>query len=389
MILGAGTYQVPLIKKAKEMGFETIVLSIQGKYPGIELADQFFPIDTTDVDSVLSTAKRLDISAILTSGTDVCLPAIGKVIDELKLHGTGYQAACKSTDKTLMKEAFHEHSVMTAPFQIFKDSASAKKFAAQLGFPVMVKAADSSGSRGITKVNSEHEFDNAWIRASETSRSKQIIIEKFLTGVEFGAQAFIHGDQVMEVFFHGDTLTPPPYLTPIGHSMPSLMTSIDLQKSRSLIDHAARSVGLRDCISNVDMMMVDGVPYIIEIGARMGATCIPENIATYAGIDPYEHAILLSLGEHPRLTNSKAQPNASRLICAEKTGIVEKIEVPTSVSKHPDLVELQWDIQVGDRVSKFIVGSDRIGHLLVKSNNPTQAEQLAEKLTSEIRLQIS
>ena len=30
MILGAGIYQVPLIRKAKEMGLETLVVSIPG-----------------------------------------------------------------------------------------------------------------------------------------------------------------------------------------------------------------------------------------------------------------------------------------------------------------------------------------------------------------------
>ena len=40
MILGAGTYQVPLIKKAKEMGLYTIVVSIKGNYPGFSIADE-------------------------------------------------------------------------------------------------------------------------------------------------------------------------------------------------------------------------------------------------------------------------------------------------------------------------------------------------------------
>ena len=48
MILGAGIYQVPLIKKAKEMGLETLVVSIKGNYPGIALADSFYEIDKRD-----------------------------------------------------------------------------------------------------------------------------------------------------------------------------------------------------------------------------------------------------------------------------------------------------------------------------------------------------
>ena len=38
MILGAGTYQVDLIKKCKELGHEAIVVS-PGNYPGMKFAD--------------------------------------------------------------------------------------------------------------------------------------------------------------------------------------------------------------------------------------------------------------------------------------------------------------------------------------------------------------
>ena len=48
MILGAGIYQVPLIKKAKSIGYYTIVVSIPGDYPGFNIADEIAYIDTTD-----------------------------------------------------------------------------------------------------------------------------------------------------------------------------------------------------------------------------------------------------------------------------------------------------------------------------------------------------
>ena len=44
MILGAGIYQVPLIKTAKRLGLYTIVVSIPGNYPGFALALQPVPM---------------------------------------------------------------------------------------------------------------------------------------------------------------------------------------------------------------------------------------------------------------------------------------------------------------------------------------------------------
>ena len=48
MVLGAGIYQVPLIKKAKEMGLYTIVASIPGNYPGFLYADEIVYENTTN-----------------------------------------------------------------------------------------------------------------------------------------------------------------------------------------------------------------------------------------------------------------------------------------------------------------------------------------------------
>jgi biotin carboxylase len=388
MILGAGVYQVPLIKKAKEMGFETLVVSIAGNYPGISLADRFLEIDTTDVEKVVGAAKEHEILAVLTTGTDVCVPTIGAVVDALGLHGTGYDAACRSMDKVLMKQSFMKHSVPTAAFKMFMDSAEALRFANALGYPVMVKATDSSGSRGITKVNSEAEFSFAWERAYAVSRSKEIIVEQFLDGVEFGAQAFVHGDKVVAVFPHGDTVTPAPYFSPIGHSMPTQLTDDQQQKSAEVIEKAVQALGLRDCVSNVDLMLVDGEPKIIELGARMGATCLPENISIYAGIDAYEHLIRLALGDYLEIEVTARQANACMLLRSDESGTVAALNVPDAVMNHPDLVDLHWDVAVGDEVRAFKVGPDRIGHVIVKSETAEQGERLVEKLVSQIRIEI-
>lgn len=389
MILGAGVYQVPLIKKAKEMGFRTLVVSIGGRYPGIPLADRFFEINTTDTPRVLAAAQENDISAILTTGTDICVPTIGAVVDNLKLPGTGYDAACRSMDKVLMKQAFMEHAVPTAAFHMFTDVAEARHFAAKLGYPVMVKAPDSSGSRGITKVDSEMNFQAAWERAWEVSRSKKIIVEQFLEGTEFGAQAFVHGDRVVQIFPHGDTVTEAPYFSPIGHSMPTRLSADVQNKCANVVEKAVRALGIRNCISNVDLMLVNDEPKIIEIGARMGATCLPENISIYAGFDAYEHLIRLALGETPPVTITARQPNACLLLRSTKTGKVAALQVADAVLQHPGLVDFQWDVGVGDDVRAFKVGPDRIGHIIVKAPSAEEAEQLVSDLASQTAVQVA
>ena len=93
LILGAGIYQVPLIKTAKRMGIQTLVASIPGNYPGFELADKVFYENTVDHEKILGIAREEQIDGIVTAGTDVAVITIGKVCDALGLKGLSAEAA--------------------------------------------------------------------------------------------------------------------------------------------------------------------------------------------------------------------------------------------------------------------------------------------------------
>ena len=93
MIMGAGIYQVPLIKTAKRMGIHTIAVSIPGNYPGFAYADEVLHINTVDSGAVLKAAREKKIDGICTAGTDVAVMTIGRVNDAMGLSGISYEAA--------------------------------------------------------------------------------------------------------------------------------------------------------------------------------------------------------------------------------------------------------------------------------------------------------
>jgi len=382
MILGGGVYQTPLIRKAKSMGLETIVVTPRGKYPGINIADSWLDVDTTDVTRLVAAAKELDIDGIVTAGTDVCMPAMGAVVDSLGLRGASADAALKSMNKAIMKQTLAEYDVATAKFETCSNASEGLRFARKIGFPVMVKAVDSSGSRGISRATSRDEFAAAWSRALSVSRSGHVIVEKFLEGTEFGAQAFVTGDRLVSVFPHNDTVTAPPCFTPIGHSMPTSLTEAQISETAELIERAVAALGIEDCVSNVDLMLVDGEPHIIEIGARIGATCLPENISIYAGQDVYEYLIQLALGTSPTFDTVDRQANASRLLTSDKAGRVVQLPDPTGFKDYGHVDDFQWDVDMGDHVERFRVGPDRIGHIIVKSGSAEESETLVNGLAS-------
>jgi len=388
LILGAGVYQAPLIRRARQRGIETVVLSSPGPYPGIELADHFLPVDITDTTAVVQAARDHHVAGVVTAGTDHGMPALGAVVEALDLPGPGAKAARRSRDKQLMKKAFLDGGVPCARGEAHTDAGPALAAAEILGFPVVVKPAASSGSRGVTVVADTDGFPAAWETARAVAGDGPVLVEEFLEGLEFGAQAVVHGDRVVDVILHNDTVTDVTPPTPIGHSLPADLPAGAADRTRAVVEKAVAALGLTDCIANCDLMLTDGNPRVIELGGRIGATGLPEVIARHHRWDVYGHLLSLALGDYPGLPAPAGEPGAVLLLRSERTGRVKSLEVPADIANHPNLVDLQWDIAVGDAVRAFRVGPDRIGHLQVTGPNARAADRLAAEFQARITVEV-
>ena len=87
MILGAGAAQVPLIRRARQMGLEAIVATIPGPYPGIEEADIVSYTDITDCEAICREAERYGVCGVSTCCLETGLLALGYTCEKLGLPG--------------------------------------------------------------------------------------------------------------------------------------------------------------------------------------------------------------------------------------------------------------------------------------------------------------
>ena len=95
---------MPLIKKAKEEGYYTIVASPVKEEPGFELADEKVYVDLRDKEAVLEQAKRLNIDGITTDQAETPVRTVAYVAARLGLPGIGEDMAELFTNKYLMRE---------------------------------------------------------------------------------------------------------------------------------------------------------------------------------------------------------------------------------------------------------------------------------------------
>lgn len=396
MILGAGIYQVPLIKKAVELGIYTIVVSIPGDYPGFKYADKMYYVNTTDTDRVLEIAVKENIDGITTCGTDVALVTLATICEKLHLRGLPLISAKRSCNKILMKKALHESSVNVANFMICSinesiDSISDK--CKSIGYPVIIKAIDSSGSRGITIVHNESQVSLALSNVKSITHQDEFLVEEVLFGEEIGADAYIQDGKVEFIIPHGKYVYQANTGIPIGHYAPFNDDNIT-NKTIKLMENAIKSMGFNNCAVNADIMLCDGEPYIIEIGGRAGATCLPELISINNGYNYYEKLIkaCLSNGESLKPLDIIPKASASRLIFSSKSGKIVDISGLDNIRSDKNLsygiYTFVLDKQVGDYVDEFKIGPDRFGHIVTFANTLREAELILKDTLSKLHVVI-
>lgn len=386
MVMGAGIYQVPLIRKAKEMGIYTIAVSIPGNYPGFALADQVCYENTVDYERILEVARREKIDGIVTAGTDVAVITIGRVCDELGLTGLSFEAAKIASNKVLMKRRYEECGVRTARFREVSFEDDIYERTTGLEFPLIFKAVDTSGSRGIIRVNAREEFEEARALVKANTRRDFFLAEEFIEGEEFGAQAFVYRGEVKFILPHGDYVFQGDTGVPIGHFAPYALAPEIIGDMKVQLTGAIRAMGLDNCAVNADFILKDGKTYVLELGGRSGATCLAELVSIYYGFDYYEKLIRAALGEDVDFPQEHAVPNASMLLRSDRDGVITSIVNENRPDK--DICEIQFDYGVGDEVKKFRVGPHRIGHVIAKGGTLDQAVEKLNEALGKIRITV-
>ena len=386
MILGASVYQVPLIRTAKRMGLYTIVSSIPGNYPGFSDADKVCYINTIDKEAILKVCEEEGVNGICTSGTDVAVATIGHVNEKMGLAGISEGAAVKACDKYEMKKAFKAGGVSASKFIKACSYGEAHAAADEIGYPVVVKCVDSSGSRGINVVDCEEELRAAYEEAIGYSHKDYVLIEEKLNGKEIGVDGMVKDGEVMLIAphtkytykFKGATI-------PAGHSFPYRNSDKAIAEIEKQVTLAVKALGLNNCAFNSDVFVDGEKVYIIEMGGRAGATGIPELISIYYGFDFYEKMIENALGRMDDLgISDKRTPCMSKLLMSPVDGIITSIDEEAIDRIRARGYDIVLDYKVGQTVEQMHNGTTRIGHLIARTDDEQTVNGVMDEIYAAI-----
>lgn len=118
-----------------------------------------------------------------------------------KVIGPGWHVLAQTSDKLQAKTLAEACGVpvLKAMKTPTSDLSVIRQFAAQAGYPVMIKAVDGGGGRGIRLVESEDALQAAVDRATGESPSRKVFVEKAAVGGYHHVEVQVIGDGTGEV----------------------------------------------------------------------------------------------------------------------------------------------------------------------------------------------
>lgn len=385
LLQGASRGNLGFIKTAKEHGVYVVMTGLGGDFPCNPYADEFCKADILDCDAVLKVAQDHHVDGAIICCSDTGLQAVGRCNDVMGLTGLSEKSAEMAFNKLLMKERLTDAGVRTAKFyKVFneKDLQDAVK---GIGYPVIIKAVDLQGSRGINIVKEEQDLQPSFRDTMSLTRTNYCIVEEYLVGKEFGVQSFVYNNEVIFVLPHGDETFMCKTAVPIGHYMPYEMSDTQFNETCGQVKKAIAALGFNNCAVNVDLIERNGEVYIIELTGRVGANCLPELTSNFFGINYYEMILATCLGESPlQYWEQRKTPCATmaRMIKSEKKGVVKSISLP----KTGNDAEIHLFVHEGSEVRVFTNSNDAIGEIIVKGATLKDCELKLQSILKSIEV---
>lgn len=300
-ILGASYLQLPVIVKANEMGLETHVFAIPEGAIAKDICHTFYPISTLDKESILEKCIALKIDGILTIASDIAANSVNYVADKMGLNGNPLGAAKVSTHKLLMKDTLRRNELPVADYIAITDTNLDS--AAKLGFPLIIKPSDRSGSMGVTKVNSVDELSIAYQNAKQASLSGSILAEAFINAREVSVESISYKGVHKILAVTDKVTTGAPHFVEVEQHQPSTLPAHQIEELYRITLNALDALGIVNGASHSEFFILEDLIYINEIGGRMGGDFIGSHLVELStGYDFLKATIEVALNLKPTPT---------------------------------------------------------------------------------------
>ena len=397
MFLGAAYFQLPPLIYAKKSGYYTITCDNVKSNPGHKISHKSYDVSTIDINKIMKIAQKERIDGILTFGSDLSMITCAAVSNKLKLAGNSLKTIKNLVYKSRFRKILNDEGIQKVNYKTFYhyQKPLLKEFLNEIKIPHVIKPTDSNGSKGVSIVYPNQDYNHNVYNAFIKSHVKEVILEPYIES----KNPQICGDGIMKngelaYIYFGDGYFYPElkYLAPWGETFPTIHDKEIQKKARKKILKTLRALSFNTGVFNFDILVtLNGDIFINEIGPRSGGNFIPTLIKKQTGVNMIKGCVEESLGNNYNINLETKEPKryyGSYMIHSKKEkglfssykiskSILNKVYDHTIYRKQNDLVE------------PFLSGDKAIGNIIFQTDTIDEMRSLyANNLHDKIKIKI-
>ena len=376
---------IDVIQISKKLGIYTIVTDDIQDSPLKAMSDEFFCISLNELDKIVELATSKKIDGVVSGMNEYAIIQTISVSELLRLpfyctldqwdilqNKAKYKELCRAFDVSV-PERFHI------------DESFKREDLEKIKYPAIIKPVDSSGGTGISVCYSEADLKKGYQKALKASKSKQVILERYMTGEEVTIY-YTAQDGYISLSAMSDkcqlkqpNLASLPYLLFFPSKHLGQFLKNDDEKIRNMLKH----IGVKNGFLFIQGFMIDGRFVTYEMGFRVGGTEVHKIISAINGVNAYEMIVRHSLtgamsGWDLKSTDT---PNFNKSVCIWRpflrSGRINKIIGLDKICKYSELINNVQFYYEGDVVGGPWVGT--LGQAMLMATFVAETkEQLVE-----------
>jgi biotin carboxylase len=385
LVVGAGTYQLPIIKDAKTMGCEVIAVDGDPQAPGLVLADIAKAVDLRDADGCLQVAKEYSIDGVVSIATEVAIESVAYVAEVLGLPGIYTKVAAAVTDKVLMRQCLVNAGIPCPRFTAAIDLEQARAAACDIGYPLVIKPVDNAGSRGVSKVDAPEQLDAAFVSALDFSRKKVVIVEEFMEGIEATVEALSYAGETEVLAISDKYHVPFPHCVAVSLNYPPYFSEDIQREIRDVVVKSINALGVDCGPTHTEVMVTRTGVKMVEVAARGGGFKVFSDVISLAsGVDAVRATLMMALGQRPDFKPRFQRGVVLRFFNPQREGNLRQIIGVEEARKMPGVFDLVIEKSPGDAIRTITADGERPGYFIASADDRQAVMKLADDVENRV-----
>ena len=292
-IVGASTGQLPLCKKAHEMGLETYCFAWPHEAVCKDYVDYFFPISIFEMDKIVKYCCKYNIEGVVSNASETTALVVSYVAEQIGKNCTPYESFLKIQNKEFVRKVTNGLSCLSkVNYKVGKFNELFSSFPR----PYVLKPVKGAAKKGVNFV--DNTVTNLFI--PDDLQETVFMAEEYIIGKEYSVESMSYKGCHEVIQITEKIGTGAPHFVELEHHQPAILSIQVEEKIRKAIPVILSSIGFTNGASHTEIKVdADDNIFLIEVNPRGGGGCISNNLVGLStDYDYLKQLILVSLDKY-------------------------------------------------------------------------------------------